>query len=164
MVQTANKNSIPAAKELLAYLYEISGKKIITGQHTQTVPMEEISYIKSVCGKEPKLRGFELLAYSPNINYADSDSECLNEVEENKNTVEQALKWACETSGILTFTFHWFSPVGGCGKSFYSKNTDFDAERVLVDGTEERAKFFSDMDSIAEILKKFKNIPILWRP
>ena len=42
--------------------------------------------------------------------------------EENKNTVEQALKWASESSGILTFTFHWFSPLGGKGKSFYSKN------------------------------------------
>ena len=59
MVQTANKNAIPAAKKLLEYLYEISGKKIITGQHTQTVPMEEIGYIKSITGKEPKLRGFE---------------------------------------------------------------------------------------------------------
>ncbi len=164
MVQTANKNAIPVAKKLLECLYEISGKKIITGQHTQTVPMEEINFIKSITGKEPKLRGFELLSYSPNINYAESDSECLIEVEENKNTVEQALKWASESSGILTFTFHWFSPLGGKGKSFYSKNTDFDAERILVKGTEERKKFFSDMDSIAEILKKFSNVPILWRP
>ena len=158
MVRTANENAISVAKKLLECLYEISGKKIITGQHTQTVPMEEINFIKSITGKEPKLRGFELLSYSPNINYAESDSECLIEVEENKNTVEQALKWASESSGILTFTFHWFSPLGGKGKSFYSKNTDFDAERILVKGTEERKKFFSDMDSIAEILKKFSKI------
>ena len=51
MVQTANKNAISVAKKLLECLYEISGKKIITGQHTQTVPMEEINFIKSITGK-----------------------------------------------------------------------------------------------------------------
>ena len=60
----------PRARELLNYLSDTAGKAIITGQHTQTVPMEEISYIRQVTGREPKLRGFELLAYSPNINYA----------------------------------------------------------------------------------------------
>ncbi|MGN0729166.1 glycosyl hydrolase [Treponema sp.] len=164
MIQTANKNAIPEAKALLSYFAEISGKKIITGQHTQTVPMEEISYIKSVTGKEPKLRGFELLSYSPNINYSDSDIECLTEVEENRNTAEIALKWAKENSGILTFTFHWFSPLGGHGKSFYAENTDFDASRIFQEGTEERSCFFRDMDVIAELLKKFEGIPILWRP
>ena len=51
-------------------------------------PCEEIDYIRQTIGKEPKLRGFELLGYSPNINYADASPECLTEVEENKGTVE----------------------------------------------------------------------------
>ena len=55
-----------------------------------------------------------------------------------------------------------------CGrdKSFYAKNTVFDASRILIDGTPERASFYRDMDIIAEELKKFReaDIPILWRP
>ena len=166
MQKAVNRHISQSAQDLLNYLSEIAGKKIVTGQHTQTVPMEEIEYIRETTGKVPALRGFELLSYSPNINYNDASEACLTEVYENRNTVECALKWAKETNGIVTFTFHWFSPVGGRDKSFYTEHTDFDAEKVLVEGTPERAAFFHDMDIIAEELRKFQreDIPILWRP
>ena len=165
---TADAKATQEAKELLEYLKNTAGQQIITGQHTQTIPCEEIAYIRQVTGKEPKLRGFELLAYSPNINYADASPECLKEVEENKGTVETALQWARanRSAGILTLSFHWFSPIGGRDKSFYTEHTDFDATKVLQEGTPERAAFYADMDVIADILRRFQNenIPILWRP
>ena len=175
---TADAKATQEAKELLKYLKNTAGQQIITGQHTQTIPCEEIDYIRQVTGKEPKLRGFELLGYSPNINYADASPECLTEVEENKGTVETALQWARANrphsengtgyadGGILTFSFHWFSPLGGRDKSFYTEHTDFDATKVLQEGTTERAAFYADMDVIADILRRFQdeNIPILWRP
>ena len=166
MQKTVNSNATQKAKELLNFLSETAGKAIITGQHTQTNPMEEIDYIKSKTGKEPLIRGFEMLAYSPNINYSNATEECLTEVYENQNTMETALKWAKETSGIVTLSFHWFSPLGGHDKSFYARNTDFDASRILIDGTPERTAFYHDMDIIAEELKKFHDadIPVLWRP
>ena len=165
---TADPKATKEARELLQYLHTVAGKQIITGQHTQTIPCEEITYIRENTGKEPKLRGFELLAYSPNINYEDASPECLKEVEENKGTVETALQWARENhpDGILTFSFHWFSPIGGRDKSFYAEHTDFDAAKVLQEGTPERTAFYHDMDVIAEIMQRFQeeNIPILWRP
>ncbi len=166
MQKTVNSNATESAKELLNYLSDTAGNAIITGQHTQTVPMEEIDYIKEVTGKEPLLRGFELLAYSPNINYDDAGEECLTEVYENRNTVESAIDWANETNGIVTLTFHWFSPIGGRDKSFYTVNTDFDPERILIDNTPERKAFYHDMDVIADELRKFlkNDIPVLWRP
>ena len=161
-----NKNASEEAKRLLDYLEKTAGQGIISGQHTQTVPMEEIAYIKEKTGKEPKLRGFELLSYSPNINYEDAGEACLTEIYENRNTLEEALKWGKETDGIVTFSFHWYSPLGGRDKSFYAENTDFDPDRVLVEGTKEREAFFSDMRSIAELLLPFReaHIPVLWRP
>ena len=80
--------------------------------------------------------------------------------------MDTALKWAKENDGIITFTFHWFSPIGGHDKSFYAKNTHFDANRILIENTPERKAFFHDMDVIAEQLKKFQeaDIPVLWRP
>lgn len=161
-----NKNASKEARELLQYLEEIAGKQIISGQHTQTIPMEEIAYIKGITGKEPKLRGFELLSYSPNINYNDASEPCLTEVYENRGTLEEALKWGKQTNGIITFSFHWFSPLGGRDKAFYSEHTDYDPERVLIEGTEERKAFFSDLAKIAELLKPFneEHIPVLWRP
>ena len=166
MQKTANKNATEATKKLLNFLEETDGRKIITGQHTQTNPMEEIDYIREVTGAEPLLRGFELLSYSPNINYEDADEDCLTEVYENRGTVETALDWAKNTNGIVTLTFHWFSPIGGRDKSFYSKNTDFDAEKILMENTPERDAFYRDMDVIAEQLRKFQeaDVPVLWRP
>lgn len=161
-----NKNATPNACNLLGYLCEVAGHGIITGQHTQTIPMEEIQYIRECTGKEPKLRGFELLAYSPNINYEDASEECLTEVYENRDTLQEAMKFALNTEGIITFSFHWFSPLGGRDKSFYAEHTDFDPEKILIEGTPEREAFYHDMDVIAMHLKPFleKDIPILWRP
>ena len=163
---TANPGASERARALLGELCGVAGRGIITGQHTQTNPMEEIDYIRSVTGKEPKLRGFELLSYSPNINYADADEACLTEVYENRGTADTAIRWAKESGGIVTLSFHWFSPLGGRDKSFYAKNTNFDARRVLTVGTPEREAFFGDMDRIAGVLRGFKDadIPVLWRP
>ena len=137
-----NPNATPEATVLLQYLHDIAGTKLIAGQHTQTNPMEEVAYIETVTGKSPKLCGFELLAYSPNIRMEGASEACRVEVEENRNTMDTALRWANETGGIVTLTFHWFSPLGGHDKSFYTEHTNFDAERVLHDGTPERAAFF----------------------
>ena len=166
MQTTVNIHASKEARELLNYLSEVAGKKIITGQHTQTNPMEEIQYIKQNTGKTPRLVGFELLSYSPNINYEDASEACLTEVYENRDTLDTAMKLAKNSDAILTFSFHWYSPIGGRDKSFYSEHTDFDAEKILHEGTAEREAFFRDMDVIAEHLKKFReeNIPILWRP
>ncbi len=166
MQNTVNIHATQKAKRLLNYLSDIAGKHIITGQHTQTNSMEEISYIEKITGKQPKLRGFELLSYSPNINYNNADESCLTEVYENRGTVDTALRWAKEANGIVTLSFHWFSPMGGHDKSFYAQNTDFDATRVLIENTPERKAFFHDMDVVAQQLKKFQeaDIPVLWRP
>ncbi|HIZ55834.1 MAG TPA: glycoside hydrolase family 26 protein [Firmicutes bacterium] len=160
-----NPRASAEAKAVMDYLMQVSGKGILTGQHTQTIPQEELNHIQAVTGKLPAVCGFELLGYSPNINYADAGEACLKEVKENQGTLETAMEWA-EKKGLLTFTFHWFSPLGGRDKSFYAENTDFDASRALIKGTPEHQAMLSDMDVIAELLKKFRDrhIPILWRP
>lgn len=166
MQKPANRNAIKEAVSLLNYLSETAGKKIITGQHTQTFAMEETAYIKKMTGKQPKLIGFELLGLSPNINFDDAGTECLKEIYENQLSIDKAMEYAKEGKAILTFTFHWFSPVGGRDKSFYSENTDFDPDRILIEGTQERKAFYRDMDAIAYILKPFceAGAPVLWRP
>jgi len=160
-----NPNASPEARNVLDYLSGLRGRGILLGQHTQTPSQEELAYIREVTGKEPALCGFELLAYSPNINYSESGQECLIEVEENKNTLETARTWA-ERKGLITFTWHWFSPLYGADKAFYQKNTPFDARLALNENTAERSAFISDMDSMAERLKPFcrERIPVLWRP
>lgn len=161
----ANPNAQQGVKNVMKYLSDITYDKVITGQHTQTMALEELIQIKKVTGKEPALLGFELLSYSPNINYADTDEECMNEVTENYGTLKRAWEWA-QQKGLITFTWHWFSPLGGHAKSFYTQNTDFDAKKALIDGTPENKALLADMDMMAGMLRPFcdKKIPILWRP
>lgn len=161
----ADPNAQDCVKNVLKFLSDITYEKIVTGQHTQTMAMEELEHIRSVTGREPALLGFELLSYSPNINYSDTDDECMTEVERNYGTLKRAWEWA-EKKGLLTFTWHWFSPLGGRSKSFFSANTDFDASRAVIDGTSENIALISDMDVMAGLLRPFcdKGVPILWRP
>ena len=57
-----NSNSQECVKNVLKYLSDISFDKVITGQHTQTMAMEEYHQIKKITGHEPALLGFELLS------------------------------------------------------------------------------------------------------
>lgn len=160
-----NPNAQNCVKNVMKYLSDITYKQIITGQHTQTMAQEELSHIEKVTGKLPALVGFELLSYSPNINYFDTDDECMKEVTENYGTLKKAWEWA-EKKGLITFTWHWFSPLGGRSKAFFTDNTDFDAAKAVIDGTAENIALISDMDMMAGLLRPFcdKHIPILWRP
>lgn len=160
-----NKNAQQCVKNVMKYLSDITYEKIVTGQHTQSMGMEELHYIEDVTGKQPALLGFELLGYSPNINYFDTDEECMTEVVDNYGTLKRAWEWA-EKKGLITFTWHWFSPLRGRSKAFYSFNTDFDASKAVIEGTPENIALISDMDVMAGLLRPFcdKQIPILWRP
>lgn len=164
-MKPVNPHATYNARKLLKYLSAAGGRKIITGQHTQTVAMEEIDEIRRITGKEPALRGFELLAYSPNIRYETGDEHCRTEIDENRNTLEHARTFG-RSGGIVTMTWHWFSPLGGYDKSFYAEKTEFDPGRVLLKGTAEREAFYHDLDIMAGCLKPFmdEDIPILWRP
>ena len=161
----SNPHAQSCVHAVLAYLAELSGRGILTGQHTKTRGLEELRHIERVTGRQPALLGFELLSCSPNINYLDTDAECMEEVEGNTGTLRQAWEWAAG-GGLITFTWHWFSPLGGHDKSFFTENTDFDAARALQPGTAEHQALLSDMDVMAGILRPFREagVPILWRP
>lgn len=160
-----NKNAQQCVKNVMKYLSDITYEKIVTGQHTQSMDQEELYHIKAITGKQPALLGFELLSYSPNINYFETDKACMDEVAKNYGTLKKAWEWAGQ-KGLITFTWHWFSPLYGHAKSFYADYTDFDADKAVIDGTPENIALISDMDVMAGLLRPFceKQIPILWRP
>ncbi|MBR6810393.1 MAG: beta-mannosidase, partial [Clostridia bacterium] len=49
-------------RNVMNYLAQLSGDKIVTGQHTQSMAMEEMHHIQKITGKLPALLGFELLS------------------------------------------------------------------------------------------------------
>ena len=161
----SNIDAQPCVRNVMMFLADIVGDRIVAGQHTQTMAQEELHQIEAVTGQQPALLGFELLSYSPNINYLETDEACMTEVQNNYGTLKRAWERA-EQKGLITFTWHWFSPLGGHGKSFFTENTDFDADRALTEGTPENRALISDMDTMAGILRPFcdRQVPILWRP
>lgn len=165
ITKPCNPNAQEGVKKVMEYLAQISGKSIVTGQHTQDMEQPELKKIVEVTGKRPALLGFELLSYSSNINYYDTDEACLKEVIDNRGTLQKAWEWAKE-KGLITFTWHWFSPLYGKSKAFYTENTEFDAEKAAVEGTPEYNALISDIDMMAGILRPFceSRIPVLWRP
>ena len=94
----------------------------------------------------------ELLTARDKIN-----GHLLKEVDEVYGTVDCALEWG-RKGGLVTYTFHWFSPIGGRDKSFYAEHTDFDASKAATKGTPEYEAMLRDLDVIADILKKFFGI------
>lgn len=164
-MRAVNTNAQPEVQRVLDYLEGLRGNKLILGQHTQTMEQQELQYIRRITGKLPALCGFELLGYSPNIRPEDSGEECMTEVVNARGTLRKAWEWARQ-GGLITFTWHWFSPLGGRDKSFFSENTDFSAARAAQPGTPENAAFLNDLDYMAGLLRPFcdEHIPILWRP
>ncbi len=165
ITKPCDPKAITQVRRVLEYFNSIEGVAVLTGQHTQSMGMEEVECIHKETGKLPALCGFELLSYSPNINWLDADEVCLKEVEDAAGTLQKAYEWA-EKKGLITMTWHWFSPCGGRDKSFYSENTEFDADRALCEGTIEHKAMCHDLDIMAQLLRGFqeRGIPILWRP
>lgn len=154
------------AKRLMEFFEKIYSQYIIAGQHTNTSYGPEIAYIEYVTGKMPALRGFDFLSYTEAIRTENMTPHAIIEIEGNKSSVEKAIEWGKDYRGIVTFCWHWYAPLGGIDKTFYTVNTNFDLEKALIPGTEDNKALLRDINTIAKELLKFKenNIPVLWRP
>lgn len=161
-----NPNASKECKELMSFFKQVYGTRIITGQHTAASHGPEIDFIYQKTGKFPALRGFDFLSYSLNTETNEPSEHKLIEVKENKGSVEKAIQWYKEKNGIVTFCWHWYAPLGGNDKAFYTENTDFDLEKALIPNTEEYQALLDDMNEIANQLKilRDENVPVLWRP
>jgi mannan endo-1,4-beta-mannosidase len=162
----SNPNASKEAKDLMAFLKRIQGRKIITGQHCNKATCPDIEYIKRVTGKTPAIIGLDLLSYSNWTYTKDATWDCIDELVNNEKSIEAALYWAKEKKAIITLCWHWFSPLVGEDKSFYTKHTPFDLEAALQAKGEAYEAIIKDLDTIAVALKRLRDekIPVLWRP
>lgn len=166
MYTLTNPNASKEARALMDYLGSIAGEKVLSAQHTKTKDPVELRDLQALTGQLPAICGFELLGYSPNVNYADTDQDAIAEVMENRDTMDTAVDWALNKKGIVTYTWHWFSPMRGHNKAFYTRYTDYDLEVAMQGDCPEYTALLRDMDLMADYLKRFRDlgIPILWRP
>lgn len=123
---------------------KIYGNGILSGRHCNKASGTDFKYTERMTRKTPAILG-DLLSYSLATETPNSNFECIDELVNNRGSIETALLW---------------------GKNFYTENIDFDLEKDLIEDTEENINILRDLDIIAEQLKKFRdnNLSVLWRP
>lgn len=164
----SNTSSSLATQQLFTYMRQQFRNRMISGQTDGT----EFNYIKTLTGKTPLLRGYDMQAYSPRYSYSwDSSCGCHTFGPNLNSTVaEDAIAWYNNNAKkpIIQFQWHWHSPTGGSAgtNTFYTSDTNFDVSRAVIPGTTEYIATIRDIDAIAVQLKKLRDagVPVVWRP
>lgn len=156
--EPVNTNATPEAKKLLAYLYSIRGRRIISGIHIFNDSHDKYiysDYIKALTKKSPELYGYDFIDYYRPA-YA---SQLIQEV------------YSKYLAGhIITLMWHEGRPLDDppfdWETSIQGKLTDKEWEDLITPGTRLYDRWLSDVDTIAGYLKALQNlgVPVLWRP
>ncbi|MBN1600111.1 MAG: hypothetical protein JW915_00815 [Chitinispirillaceae bacterium] len=143
----------PEAQALLNYIYDMYGKKILSGQmYAPWAKIDETEYVYQTTGKYPAIRGQDLINESAN-----------------NNEIQDAIDW-WKAGGIPTIMWHWGAPTVGEGYEASKNNGKPLAagyvDKCLTVGTNENREMMLDLDRIAAHLLKLKkaNVPVIWRP
>jgi mannan endo-1,4-beta-mannosidase len=149
------------AADLLNYIYSISGKKTLTGQHDQ--PLFGNAYyqrVYEITGSHPALHGFDFGFSQPNT---------LDGINFRQREVDDAISMYKDGTTI-TFMWHAVPPNMDEPVTFregiQSKLTDDQWNELITPGTILNLRWQSQVDVIAFFLKQLRDakVPILWRP
>ena len=137
----------PEAKALLNFIYDMYGKKVLSGQMwAPWGSFDEIEKTKDITGKYPALRGHDLIHERSNA-----------------DEVNRLIDW-WKKGGVPTLMWHWGAPTKGEG--YEQSKMKIDIERCFQEGTDEHKAMWDDLKRIANWLTVLRdaNVPILWRP
>ncbi|MGL4518196.1 MAG: glycosyl hydrolase [Phocaeicola sp.] len=158
-----NPSATQEATKVFDYLLANYESKTLSGMMASVAwNTDEAERIYQLTGKYPAINGYDYLhlhSSSPGgwIDYA--------------NITPVSSWW--DANGIVTASWHWNVPTkdpavteGEIEYAFYRKDTSFDADNALVEGTWEHKVFVDDLAKITPYLKLLSDakIPVLWRP
>ena len=160
--QPVNPNASPEARYVLNYLYEISGKQTLSGNHNYNAqPDQYTRAVQQITGKTPVIWG--------------SDFAFRTEKEQNTRNrpamiAEAERQW--NSGSIVTLMWHAVRPIDDdneialWAKTIQGELSDEEWNEFLTPGTALNKKWIAQIDEIAEYLKilRDKHIPVLWRP
>lgn len=154
------------AQDLMQFMSDNYLTKTLSGQTEFPVkdgddfPLNETQKILDATGDDsPAIIAFDFMNYS--ASYSGSDAEGLT---------ESIIAHRNSQNFIVSALFHWRAPSGNSGSgdgSFYADETTFDLAAALADpSSDEYAELLTDLDTVAEELKKLQEagIAVLWRP
>jgi len=162
IVNPVNPKTSSEAVKLLKYIYSISGKKTLTGQHEYMGRMSVVTdKIKEITGKYPAVWGSD-------FGFSDERHD-IDNIKYRVRLVDE-IKKQHNSGAIITMTYHQANPVIGEPCLFesgvISKLTDQQWKDLTTPGTEIYEAWRKQMDIVAEILKKVQeaHVPVLFRP
>lgn len=160
-VSPITPNASPEAVELLQYIYDISGKQTLAGQHcAPLVGSTRLSVVHRLTQEYPAVFGqdfgFSYPGYWDGINYR-------------QNIVDEAIR-RNEEGFIITLMWHAVPPTMDEPVEFkeaiQSDLTDQEWQELITPGTLLNERWKSQVDVIAWFLKqlRFAQVPVIWRP
>lgn len=156
-----NANASPEAAELLKFIYGISGKQTLAGQHcAPLIGSTRLSVIHRNTYLYPALFGqdfgFSYPGYWDGINYR-------------QRIVDEAIL-RHNDGFIITLMWHAVPPTQDepveFRESIQRELSDAEWQALITPGTEINERWKSQVDVIAWFLKqlKYADVPVLWRP
>ncbi|MFF2911880.1 glycosyl hydrolase [Paenibacillus sp. NPDC057934] len=154
-----NPAASPEAVKLLNYMYSLSGKGIIAGQHDYLESPDEFNFkLQDTSGKYAALHGYEMGAIS-----GQNESQVAWY---RQNVVNSAINWS-KSGGVVAMTFHANLP----GTSYDWSNvhrslSQAEFNKYVTPGTVQYNNLIAELDRVAVPLKSLRDagVPVLWRP
>ena len=149
------------AKNLLTYLEENVGKKILTGTHAcVNYNTNEAEWVYRHTGKYPAINTIDFI----HDIYSSSDGWI------NYSGTALWRNWT-KAGGIMSAMWHWNMPTNDgsdwtCTPGSEASQTDFRPSVIFSPGSEGYQTLISRIDQVAKWLKPMRTskIPVLWRP
>ena len=157
-------------QSLMAYLAEVYGKNIISGQQEiysggphglET----EFEYLNDLTGHYPAIRGF------------DYGNFCCPLYGSDDGSTKRIIDWVKNKGGIATASYHINVPKDFASYELGSKldwsastygadDTDFSPSKAATPGTKENEYYLSTLKTLAAEFNKLEaeGIPVIWRP
>ncbi len=155
-----NPSATPEARELLAFLYQISGHQTLSGQHNTPEHMADYNRrAEEITGKYPAVWGQD-------FGFSATDMDAVKY----RPAVMEEAKRQHAAGSVITLMWHAVRPIedepGTFKESICGKITDQDWRDLLTPGTDVYNRWLAQADVIAGFLTGLRdaNIPVLWRP
>jgi len=157
-----NPKATKEAKALLDFLYQISGKYILSGHHNYThLPARYNEEVKQMTGHYPVVWGSDFGFY-----FRGKDPDSVRQ-----GMIDKAIEMH-QKGHIITLMWHCCYPTDGdsCGREsiwvMENKVPQPEWDSLTTPGTELDNQWRTQADNVAKYLKQLQeaHIPVLWRP
>lgn len=153
-VKPVNHHASLEARELLDYLYQISGQGIISGQHNQPESNFYTNEVFKITGKYPGLWGNDFRYGKWVRNRQQMTNEAIRQWQQGK---------------LITLMYHATrpldKPIDGWS-SVQGELSQSEWEELVTPGTPLHQRWLKQIDQVAYFLKQLRDakVPVLWRP